>query len=271
MSQGWRNWGGVLAGAIVNGFLLPVLIAQYPEFFERNPYALPVFVGLTLLCLVPLLWHYLSSFHALVNGRWSRTPVAWLIVMAAGAIMGSGIAALGYSLFIRHQQHLSEQDTTRQPPLPAAPVATVSVRLKYSSTQTIELSSVPGDYNETLNLDNAGTMTQVGTANLQEVGMVLMSSPSLRIERPNGKTSYQASADGVTFDFPAADKQGVTIRGAKVFQASAEDSFVFNRFKAQSHIVSVGQRKFRVMLMEIRDKSRKKHRLIQYTFGINEE
>ncbi len=149
--------------------------------------------------------------------------------------------------------------------------APVVVRPKYSSRQTVQVSGIPGNYNDTLYLDNETTMVQAWDATLEEVGMVLTTSSPLWVDKPKTGTGYPSGPDGSTIEFPAAETPGIEIRSARTLYDQGGNYFLFHRFKATTHVVTVGERRFRVTLLGIRDKSAEKHMLIEYTFGISEE
>lgn len=142
------------------------------------------------------------------------------------------------------------------------------VRIRYSSTQVVEISSAPGNYNEVLNLDNVATMRQADEATQDQIGMALfIESTSVTIDKPKGKPGYADGAGNVVRVVPGGETgaqfKNLTITGLG-------KKYVFDRFGASAHVVEVGQRRFRISLQSIRDKSNGKQKLLIYTFGISE-
>ena len=142
-----------------------------------------------------------------------------------------------------------------------------SIRLKYSSQQIVEVSNVPGNHNETLNLDNVATMVHVDEASRDVIAMLLLKEPPVTIEKPRQEEKYK-TGDGTTVQFPAAGTPGIQIGPATII--SPGQKYVFDRFSSSAHVVEVRTRRFRVTLQSITDKSSKKQMLISYTFGISE-
>jgi hypothetical protein len=95
---------------VLNAFVIPILIQQYPDFFESNPAALPLAVIATLLLLLPLACHHSWKIFGLINGRiGSKHPsMAWISVIAIGALIGGASAGGGYWLYLRHTAHVIE-------------------------------------------------------------------------------------------------------------------------------------------------------------------
>lgn len=79
------------------------------------------------------------------------------------ALMLCSAAVMGLA-YVRLRQRHREANTTRvEPQAGSFNIPTEhTIRIKYSSRQVVESSNVPGNYNETLNLDNAATMVQMG-------------------------------------------------------------------------------------------------------------
>jgi hypothetical protein len=143
-----------------------------------------------------------------------------------------------------------------------------SVRHKFSSTKVIEVSNEPG-HDDTLNLDNIALMVQRGEADLEQVRLVLTVAAPLNIDTPSSSKQYPSEPSRST-EFPAAGNPGIEIAAAS---STAGPSFVFHRWKMPMHVISAGQRKFDVRLLEVRDRSEKgrERQLIAYTFGISEQ
>jgi hypothetical protein len=144
-----------------------------------------------------------------------------------------------------------------------------AVRFKYSSQQVIAISNDPAGHNDSLNLDNVATMTQGQEATANEVGMFLISSPPLTVDKPTAEGKYEIGG-GYYVQFPAAGESWIDIAGAKFHQGG--EKYLFNRFGSSSHVVEVGARRFRVALVDMKDESNKEQKLwrMVYTFGISE-
>ena len=142
-----------------------------------------------------------------------------------------------------------------------------SIRSKYSSQQIVEISSAPGNYNETLNLDNVATMIHVDEASRDVIAMLLLKEPPVTIEKPRREEKYKTS-DGLTVQFPSAGESWIEVGPATLIGPGQK--YVFDRFSSSAHVVEVRTRRFRVTLQSITDKSSKKQMLISYTFGISE-
>src|SRR5258708_25912694 len=104
---------------VLNGFVVPLLIEQYPEYFKDNPWILPISVVVSASLALPLLLHYLIP--VLIGGihrqLGTRYPVmAWIVVIAGGAVVGAGIAAGGSSLFLKHAPHHANTPPPQPPP-----------------------------------------------------------------------------------------------------------------------------------------------------------
>lgn len=143
------------------------------------------------------------------------------------------------------------------------------VRVLYSDTQTIEISNVPGHRNETLKLDTVATMTQFWEWDRNQVGMLLVETPPSTIEKPVAGEGYYADEDGNTVTFNPDNVPGIRIKQATVGMSGTK--YLFNQFKSHTQTIQIGDRRFKVMLQSIRDKSSKRKKLIAYTFGILEE
>lgn len=101
--------GGALS-LVLNGIVIPLLLAQHPQFFMSNPYALPVAVGVSLFFLLPFVLHYSQPFYRRVSVRFAGRSKAmvWSVVLGVGAIVGAGLSGLGYGLFLKHSASLEQ-------------------------------------------------------------------------------------------------------------------------------------------------------------------
>jgi hypothetical protein len=210
------------------------------------------FVGGVLVLVLRVSYWGVTSNH-----RFGLRAVVCVVVIG-------GLAALSIEAFrsIDHKRRrLAEtnQQSQRQPPV---------VRVLYSSTQTIEISTAPGPYNETLNLDNVATMSPLAS-NHDEIGMLLLESSPLTIDNPPAEGRYKDGSGG-TVAFNPGNWPEIQIKMATISGPGTE--YLFSRLTSPTHVVQVGERRFQVTLQSIRDKSpkKKKQTLIAYTFGISE-
>jgi len=94
---------------VLNGFVIPILLSNYPEFFSSNPYALPVAIFISLIFVLPFAIHYSHPIYLWIHAHYEGTLMSWVIVIAIGAASGAGLAALGYGLFLKHAALLQRQ------------------------------------------------------------------------------------------------------------------------------------------------------------------
>ncbi len=146
-----------------------------------------------------------------------------------------------------------------------------TIRIKYSSRQVVEIANAPGNHNDTLNLDNAATLVELGPCDHNTIHMILTDASPLTVERPQANVPYQ-TRPGVWTEFPAAGSDGIDIEGFRSIDATGAKEYVFTRWGAgRSHVVVVGTRKFRVSLDAVNDRSTPGHKRVEYAFGISEE
>src|SRR5258708_1355482 len=131
---------------VLNGFVVPLLIEQYPEYFKDNPWILPISVVVSASLALPLLLHYLIP--VLIGGihrqLGTRYPVmAWIVVIAVGALVGAGIAAGGYWLLLKHERHLAKSHLPN-PPDNGASITPVPLHSARPTITMSEYGSEPG-------------------------------------------------------------------------------------------------------------------------------
>jgi hypothetical protein len=145
-----------------------------------------------------------------------------------------------------------------------------STRVKYSSTQIIKLGTSPDTFYGTLNIDNVATLTANYIYDPNQIDMFLTDIPSRFIKNPKFDTEYPLDELGSIY-FP---KNGVENLKIKNLSTSVEPSnaqhFIFNRF-IRKQTIMVGERKFLVSLLDIKDLSEPSVKLLEYTFAISEE
>lgn len=93
-----------LGGTILGVFVMPIAIAQYPEFFNENRWLLPVSVIVVILCWsVPLLIHE--------NARklfvWSCKTIGIVATVIVIIVAGGIVLCLGHGLVRFHVSHLN--------------------------------------------------------------------------------------------------------------------------------------------------------------------
>jgi len=143
-----------------------------------------------------------------------------------------------------------------------------SIRVKYSSSQVVQASDEPPsdgrDYNHTLNLDNIATLVLIRDddapptyLSLERVKMVMPLEALRRVDTPFEKKAPPGS---------------LQITSTTLIPGGV--MFIFERSGPnRTHIVVVGARRFRVMLLNVRSEptSSKDTVLYTYAFGISEE
>ena len=143
---------------------------------------------------------------------------------------------------------------------------TQAVRVKFSSTQVVHSSSMPGDSLNYLNLDNVGTLA-VGIGNADHVQMMLLSAPALVIDNPFADLAR--SAKGTSDSIPP-EGAGLADAWRDIHIEAGSDMFDFERVGRSRHVVRVDKRRFEVVLRDVRDRSSAEYRLYEYTFIISE-
>jgi hypothetical protein len=137
------------------------------------------------------------------------------------------------------------------------------VLVKFSSTQTIQISSSPGPYNEHLNLDNVAVLTQTGAFDRDSITLALLVSPPLGVVNPKASEQYDGS------QLPAAGHPGMKTKNLEV--RTLGDRFTFHRMNSPRATVKVAGREFVITLMRVDHKSTPRHKLLEYTFGASEQ
>jgi len=65
-----------------------------------------------------------------------------------------------------------------------APNVVAATHIAYSSRQVLEISNIPGGYNQTLNLDNVATLRLAAPFNRESVTLLWTTLPSITIDEP---------------------------------------------------------------------------------------
>lgn len=108
--SGLSKWKAVLwpiGGTVFGLLVMPVAMAQYPEFFNSNRWLLPTGVLTALACWVlPLLFHQRVKRTAQWIGLLPKVgqPLLWLLIFGAAALLFFS----GRRLFQFHEGHLAE-------------------------------------------------------------------------------------------------------------------------------------------------------------------
>lgn len=100
---------------MLNAFLIPILIQQYPDFFESNPEALPLALAATLVLLLPVAWHHFRNLLGLIHERFGgkHPSMAWIAVIVIGALVGGLASGGGYWLYMKHTAHATRTAENR--------------------------------------------------------------------------------------------------------------------------------------------------------------
>jgi hypothetical protein len=147
------------------------------------------------------------------------------------------------------------------------PTQTVSIRLKYSSRQTVRLSQEPGEYNETINLDNAAILALGDPSDSESVTMLMQSEAPRTITNPKFGQEYRSGKETVVISPVDRGKTEITDLTMSAFSGQ----FHFDTSANRVQLIRMGDREFRVSLDAINDKSTEGRMLIEYVFGISEQ
>jgi hypothetical protein len=140
-----------------------------------------------------------------------------------------------------------------------------SIRIKYSNKQVITISNVPGDYNQSLNLDNTATLVPTGPHNNEFVTLTWPSGATLTISEPVAGDHYKLPGTDAEIEFGT----GATYRDATLIGPSR--NVLFNTGEHRVRLLRAQERVFRVALDSIRDKhSTDRPMFFEYTFIISE-
>jgi len=121
---------------------------------------------------------------------------------------------------------------------------------RFSSRQTIEIASVPGQYNRTINLDNAASLILGAPFNASAVTLFWLTTALSTIVEPVPGKQYKVPGDGEgAIEFGP----GVTAKEATIFRHV--NPVFFDAGKHRQNFVKVGGRVFLIRLEEIRDKA----------------
>jgi hypothetical protein len=122
------------------------------------------------------------------------------------------------------------------------PTQPASIRLKSSSRQIVQLSQQPGDYNETINLDNTAILALGDPADTESVTMLLQSEAPRAITNPKFGQKYRSGKETVVLS--PSDRGKTEITDLKIQAFSAQ--FHFDTSANRVHLIRVGDREFRV-------------------------
>jgi hypothetical protein len=105
----FRKWADVLwpiSGTLLGLLVMPVAIAQYPDFFNENHWLLPTSTAIVLICwCVPLLLHERAQRIVLAIASIPRFGPVLAIMVCIAVIFG--LLFGGRTLFRLHSNHLS--------------------------------------------------------------------------------------------------------------------------------------------------------------------
>jgi len=115
--QYWKDFLWPLGGTLLGLLVVPIAIAQYPDFFNENEWILPISVLAVLLCwIVPLFLHERTRrIYSTITAVRRFGHVLFVVVCLAavgGFILGSGV------LFRFHSNHLKKSIAEKSKPNP---------------------------------------------------------------------------------------------------------------------------------------------------------
>ena len=227
------------------GLAASVAVAVIIYFLDKSDKTSPLLnIGLLIViaaALIYLAWH--------IPWIWSPSQVALRVWRASLCICIVLLAVAWFGIW-----------TWPRPTQPA------SIRLKYSSRQTVQLSQQPGDYNETINLDNAAILALGDPSDSESVTMLLQSEAPRTITNPKFGQKYRSGKK--TLIISPVDRGKTEITDLTISAFSGQ--FHFDTSANRVQLIRVGDREFRVSLDAINDKS-EKYILIEYVFGISEQ
>jgi hypothetical protein len=163
---------------------------------------------------------------------------------------------------------------TRQAPTPGetvtakAPTFPRSIRVEYSSRQILQISSMPGDYNRTLNLDNVAALRLMPPFNRDGLTLSWFPSPPVTIAEPQVGKPYNVPSGGtVRAGGPGVEVKGLTMTGPPLVSIGFDIAHPVQ-------LICVGERIFRVSLESVKDKANATAKIVmffEYEFAISEE
>jgi hypothetical protein len=148
--------------------------------------------GIADIRLACLFWFVALALGLI--GMWQQEPFKscpdhWKVALSI--ILLTLIVAIAWTPV---QEKYRQQNTERR------------VLVKFSSTQTIQISSSPGHYNEHLNLDNVAVLTQTGACDRDSITLAFIVSPPLGVTNPKASEQYDGS------QLPGAGQPGMKIK-----------------------------------------------------------
>jgi hypothetical protein len=144
-----------------------------------------------------------------------------------------------------------------------------SVRVKYSSRQVLQMSNVPGDYNQVLNLDNVAALYLLAPLSREAVTLLWPTLPIVTVAEPKADEQYKVPGGG-TVQVPQAGR-GLEMRGLTLMGGQAQ-TIAFDLDEHHIRLVRVGERIFRISLESIHDKAdADRSMFLEFEFAISEE
>lgn len=154
-------------------------------------------------------------------------------------------------------------------PSPPERLKFATIRPAYSSRQVLQVSSFPGNYNSTLNLDNVAELRLTDPFNGESVTLGWFSSPPVTIAQPQPGKPYEVPGGGASIQVGGP---GIEI-GALTMMEPPLLTIKFD-FLHPVELIRVGERIFRVALVSATDKADAKAKIVmffEYEFAISEE
>jgi hypothetical protein len=140
-----------------------------------------------------------------------------------------------------------------------------TTRIAFSDRQTLQISDLPGNYKETLALDNVATLRLTAPYSREVVTLLWPTLPTITVANPKNDEKYKFPGSDRTVQIgPGITAQGLTLIGQA--QRITFDATHPTRF------VTVEGRIFRILLVSVNDKADTKHKMFfEYVFAISEE
>jgi hypothetical protein len=151
---------------------------------------------------------------------------------------------------------------------PSAQPKFTTSRIAYSNRQVLQISSMPGDYNRTLNLDNVAALRLMPPLNRDGLTLSWFPSPPVTIAEPQAGKQYDVPFGGtVRAGGPGIEVKGLTMMGPPLVN-------IWFDIGHPVRLIRVGDRVFRVSLESVKDKADVTAKIMmffEYEFAISEE
>ncbi len=218
--------------------------------------------ALALGCFGGVWWYKMTpstSNLTVVAGIIFAAPMMWCFpwVSSQPPTIRFLFVILTVTLIVIAQFYLGFWSETQAPPTPMA-----SVRIKYSSRQTLQLSPTAVPSEQVLNLDNTALLRLHVPYNLHSVTLALLKDAPLTIAEPQAGKTYEHSGGIMTFSIGKGIQNFATYAIASTYEFTTRNPV---------QIIRVKDRAFQVKLDEINERSSKDIPRTDYVFAISEE